>query len=76
MIGILHAARLQSSIAAWVRAGALLSPSPPFSNERAGDAETVAVTWCHDPVLVREWASRGREAMRELGLKVEHGLGP
>jgi hypothetical protein len=80
VIGILHAARLQSSIAAWVRAGALLSPhpppSPPFSNERAGDAETVTVTWCYDPVLVREWAGRGREAMRELGLKVEHGIEP
>lgn len=75
VIGILHAARLECSIAGWLRAGALLSP-PPFSDSgRAsvvGDAKTR--TWCDDPVLVRAWAGRGREAMHELGLKVEHGV--
>ena len=74
VIGILHAARLQCSIAGWLRAGALFHPAPPFSEpepERAGDA---AKTWCDDPVLVRAWAGRGREAMHELGLKVEHGV--
>jgi hypothetical protein len=76
VIGVLHAARLQSSVAGWLRAGALLYP--PFS-ERAsvvGDGGGDGETWCHDPVLVREWASRGREAMHELGLKIEHGIEP
>ena len=76
VIGILHAARLQYSIAGWLRAGALLSPPPLSDSERAGavgdDAKTR--TWCDDPVLVRAWASLGREAMGELGLKVEHGI--
>ena len=72
VIGILHAARLQSSIAGWLRAGAL---SFPLSSERSstsvmGDAKT----WCDDPVLVRAWASCGREAMHDLGLNVEHGI--
>jgi hypothetical protein len=75
VIGVLHAARLQCSIAGWLRAGALSCP-PRFSDsERAsvvGDAKIG--TWCDDPVLVRAWASRGREAMHELGLKVEHGV--
>jgi hypothetical protein len=83
VIGILHAARLQRSIAGWLRAGALFHP-PPLS-ERApagsvggeddsrGDGDA-AKTWCDDPVLVRAWASRGREAMDELGLEVEHGI--
>jgi hypothetical protein len=39
---------LQSSIAGWMRAGALLS-------ERGE-------VWCGDPALVHEWALRGREA--------------
>ncbi len=62
VIGILHAARLQSSIAGWVRAGALLS-------ERGA-------AWCDDPALVHTWAQRGREAARELQLEVEHGVIP
>lgn len=83
VIGILHAARLQCSIAGWLRAGALFLPPPPFSEpERAatssvvgGDGDGDATkTWCDNPVLVRAWASRGREAMHELGLKVEHGI--
>jgi len=74
VIGILHAARLQSSIAGWLRADALLLP--PFSERArvAGMGDGDAKTWCNDPVLVRAWASRGREAMHELGLKVEHGV--
>jgi hypothetical protein len=75
VIGVLHAARLQCSIAGWLRAGALLS-LPPFSDSGrttvVGDAKTG--TWCDDPALVRAWASRGREAMHELGLNVEHGV--
>lgn len=71
VIGILHAARLQSSIAGWLRAGALFSPP---SSERASVMGVNDKVWCNDPVLVRAWASRGREAMRELGLKVEHGI--
>jgi hypothetical protein len=72
VIGILHAARLQSSIAGWLRAGALSLPSS--SAERDGGGPGDGRTWYDDPVLVRAWASRGREAMRELGLKVEHGV--
>ena len=64
VIGILHAARLQSSIAGWLRAGALRPQS-----ERGAE-------WFDDPALVGEWARRGREAMRELGLVVEHGVEP
>jgi hypothetical protein len=68
VIGILHAAQLQSSIAGWLRAGAFFLP--PFS-ERAsvmsnGDAKTR--TWCDDPILIPALASRGREAMHGLGL--------
>lgn len=77
VIGILHAARLQCSIAGWLRAGALFSPPPPFSERATSSvmgASGDAKTWCDDPVLVRAWASRGREAMHELGLKVEHGV--
>jgi len=68
VIGILHAARLQCSIAGWLHADALSLP-PPLS-ERGSIVET----WCDDPVLVRAWASCGREALHELGLKVEHGV--
>jgi len=80
VIGILHAARLQRSIAGWLRAGALFCPPPPLLSERAaassvvGDGDHGAKTWCDDLVLVRAWASHGREAMHELGLKVEHGI--
>ena len=74
VIGILHAARLQSSIAGWLRAGALLSLPSSSSAERDGGGPGDGKTWYDDPVLVRAWASRGREAMRELGLKVEHGV--
>jgi hypothetical protein len=76
VIGILHAARLQCNVAGWLRAGALFSP-PPFSERATSSvmgASGDAKTWCDDPVLVRAWASRGREAMHELGLKVEHGV--
>jgi hypothetical protein len=52
VIGILHAVQLQSSIAGWMRAGALLSEC--------------GMVWCDDPALVHTWAQRGREAMREL----------
>ena len=62
MIGILHAARLQSSIAGWIRAGPLLS-------ERGE-------VWCDDPASMHAWALRGREAMHELQLDVEHGVIP
>ena len=68
VIGILHAARLQSSIAGWLRAGALLQPLHQQS-ERGGD-------WFDDPALIREWAQRGRKAMHQLGLVVEHGVKP
>jgi len=70
VIGILHAARLQCSIAGWLRAGALFLPPASVTGDGGGDAKT----WFDDPVLVRAWASRGREAMHELGLKVEHGI--
>ncbi|KAH9955667.1 hypothetical protein BC827DRAFT_1140825 [Russula dissimulans] len=62
VIGILHAARMQSSIAGWLCAGALQS-------ERGA-------AWYEDPVSVRAWARRGREAMQELQLPVEHGVEP
>jgi hypothetical protein len=62
VVGILHAARLQSSIAGWMRAGGLLS-----------GRDTV---WWDDPELVHMWALRGREAMRELRLETEHGVVP
>jgi hypothetical protein len=32
--------------------------------------------WCDDPALVHTWSQRGREAMRELQLEVEHGVIP
>ncbi|KAI9507410.1 hypothetical protein F5148DRAFT_1285244 [Russula earlei] len=62
VIGILHAARLQSSIAGWLYAGALLQEN--------------GVAWYEDAALVRLWARRGREAMQELHLTVEHGVEP
>ncbi|KAI0290836.1 hypothetical protein BC826DRAFT_1025546 [Russula brevipes] len=62
VVGILHAARLQSSVAGWLCAGALLS-------ERGAP-------WCDEPALVRAWALRGRRAMGELRLEVEHGVKP
>ena len=62
VIGILHATRLQDNIAGWMHAGALLS-------ERG-------TVWCDDLTLVHTWAQRGREAMRELQLEVEHGVIP
>jgi hypothetical protein len=68
VIGILHAARLQSSIAGWLHDGALLSES------RGGDGD--GVVWFENTDLVREWARSGREAMRELGLEVQHGVEP
>ncbi|KAH9956750.1 hypothetical protein BJV74DRAFT_984449 [Russula compacta] len=68
VIGILHAARLQSNIAAWLRAGALLLLSEPEQQQQHG------AMWCEDPSLVHAWACRGREAMEELQLEVEHGV--
>ena len=62
VIGILHASRLQSSIAGWIRAGTLLS-------ERGE-------VWCDDPASMHAWALRGREALHELQLDVEHGVIP
>jgi NLI interacting factor-like phosphatase len=77
VIGILHAARLQSSIAGWLRAGALfLPPSKRGGGDGNEGGSDGAKVWFDDPVLVREWASRGREAMQELQLKVEHGVEP
>ncbi|KAH9013649.1 hypothetical protein EDB83DRAFT_2299667 [Lactarius deliciosus] len=67
VIGILHAARLQSNVAGWLRAGALIQPRPSLK----GGAE-----WFDHPVLMHHWARRGREAMHELGLEVEHGVKP
>ncbi|KAH9010217.1 hypothetical protein EDB84DRAFT_1280001 [Lactarius hengduanensis] len=67
VIGILHAARLQSNVAGWLRAGALIQPCPSLE----GGAE-----WFDDPALMHHWARRGREAMHELGLMVEHGVKP
>ena len=69
VIGILHAARVQSNIAGWLRAGSLLLLPP----ERA-DADDAAKVWFEEADLVREWARRGRDAMRELGLQVRHGV--
>ena len=69
VIGILHAARLESSVAGWLRAGALFQP---LSEGGSGDGE--AKVWFDDPGLMRAWASRGRAAMHELHLKVEHGI--
>lgn len=65
VIGILHTARVQSSIAGWLRAGALLQLRPRLKR---------GAEWFDDPALVHEWAQSGREAMRELGLVVEHGV--
>lgn len=76
MIGILHAARLQSSIAAWLRAGALFLPLSERGDDGSGNEGDDTKVWFDDPVLVRAWASRGREAMQELDLKVEHGVEP
>ncbi|KAI0296740.1 hypothetical protein B0F90DRAFT_1636021 [Multifurca ochricompacta] len=75
VIGILHAVRLQSSIAGWLCAGALLSSSSSSSSssQREGDSD---VAWFEDPVLVSLWAKRGREAMHSLGLQVDHGVEP
>jgi hypothetical protein len=67
VIGILHDARLQSSVAGWLRAGALLRSQPEHSR---------SAEWFDDPALMSEWACRGREAMRELGLEIEHGVKP
>jgi hypothetical protein len=75
VIGILHAARLESSVAGWLRADALFL----LLDKRGGgdgDGDGAAKAWCDDPVLVRAWASRGREAMHELHLEVEHGVEP
>ena len=74
VIGILHAARLQSSVAGWLRAGALLQPRSQPQTRRPHSER--GVEWFDDPELVREWAQSGREAMRELGLVVEHGVKP
>ncbi len=75
VIGVLHAARLQSSIAGWLRASALfLPPSSGCARGDGDDLDAMTRTWCDDPVLVHAWASGGREAMRELGLKVDHGI--
>ena len=71
VIGILHAARLESSVAGWLRAGALFLP---LSERGGGDSGGDAKAWCDDPALVSAWAGRGREAMHELHLKVEHGI--
>jgi hypothetical protein len=71
VIGILHAARLESSVAGWLRAGALFLP---LSERGGGDSDGDAKAWCDDPALVSAWAGRGREAMHELHLKVEHGI--
>ncbi|KAH9985226.1 hypothetical protein BJV77DRAFT_965676 [Russula vinacea] len=76
VIGILHAARLQSSIAAWLRAGALFLPLSERGDGGSGNEGDDTKVWFDDPVLVRAWASRGREAMQELDLKVEHGIEP
>ena len=74
VIGILHAARMQSSVAGWLRAGALIQPRSQPRPQRPHSER--GVEWFDDPVLVREWAQSGREAMRELGLVVEHGVKP
>ncbi|KAI0246242.1 hypothetical protein BJV78DRAFT_1135588 [Lactifluus subvellereus] len=71
VIGILHAARLQSSVAGWLRAGALVASAGCEGLEREQGA-----VWFEDAALVREWARRGREAMRALGLEVQHGVEP
>ena len=73
VIGILHAARLQSSVAGWLRAGALIQPRRSQSRrpQLEGGEE-----WFDHPVLVHQWAQSGREAMRELGLVIEHGVKP
>ena len=76
VIGILHAARLQSSIAAWLRAGALFLPLSERGDGGSGNEGDDTKVWFDDPVLVRAWAGRGREAMQELDLKVEHGIEP
>lgn len=73
VIGILHAARLQSSVAGWLRAGALIQPRR--SQSRQPQLERGS-EWFDHPVLVRQWAQSGREAMRELGLVIEHGVKP
>lgn len=73
VIGILHAARLQSSIAGWLCTGALFLPPDKRGGAGVGSDRKA---WCDDPVLVGAWASRGREAMHELDLKVEHGVEP
>ena len=49
-IGILYAARLQSSIAGWVRAGVRLQSWPQL--ERGAER-------FDDPVLMHEWACHG-----------------
>ena len=69
VIGILHAARLQSSVAGWLRAGALLRSQPR-------QQQHTPTEWFDDPALMNEWACRGREAMSELGLPTEHGVKP
>ena len=68
VIGILHAARLQSNVAGWLRAGALLRSRPQQQRQHT------PTEWFDDPVLMSEWACRGREAMSELGLAIEHGV--
>ena len=68
VIGILHAARLQSSVAGWLHAGALLRSQPQLQRQHT------TTEWFDDPVLMSEWACRGREAMSELGLAIEHGV--
>jgi hypothetical protein len=73
VIGVLHAARLQSSVAGWLRAGALIQPRR--SQSRRPQLER-GEEWFDHPELVRQWAQSGREAMRELGLVIEHGVKP
>ncbi|KAI0259579.1 hypothetical protein BC834DRAFT_974132 [Gloeopeniophorella convolvens] len=67
VVGVLHAARAQSNVAGWLRAGALGGADV----DADGGAE-----WFEDAAAARRWADAGRAALRELGLDVEHGVEP
>ena len=71
VIGILHAARVQSSVAGWLRAGALVA-----CGREGGEKREQGAVWFEDAALVRQWARRGRQAMWALGLDVQHGVEP
>ncbi|VDB87104.1 unnamed protein product [Peniophora sp. CBMAI 1063] len=86
VVGVLHTLKDESNVAGWIRAGGLW---PDGKHEVPGNAmdgneavagievEKVAEAakmWFEDEGAFKFWEDRGRAAMEELGIVVEHGL--